>query len=512
MKKVWIVANLLLMTGCLLAQNVSVSQILSYRQEHEKTWLNEYLSFLSIPNIATVPSDIQRNTSRIMEMMKARSIDQVQLLFPRTPDAPPAVYGEVVIPGATQSIIFYAHYDGQPFDSTQWAKGFHPFHPKIIQDNTVSSDNLIPRSTLNNGKIDPEWRIVARGASDDKAGVLAILYAYEALRAKSIHPAYNIKFFFEGEEEKGSPHLQEILERYQNQLRSDLWIICDGPVHQSGKKLVSFGVRGDAGMEITVYGSKRPLHSGHYGNWAPNPALQLSKLLASMKDDDGKVLVKGFYDKVLPLNEAEKNALEKVPVVDDQMKQELGFHSPETKGLSLLNALLLPSLNINGMSSAGVGKYASNIIPAVATANLDLRLVPGTDYQEQQELVEAHIRKEGFFITRTDPTDAERARYPKIAKVTREKGYNAQRTSMELPIAQKVIAAVQATTSDTVILMPSLGGSLPLYLFEKYLSAKTITVPIANHDNNQHAENENIRLQNFWDGIETMASLMMMHL
>lgn len=512
MKKVLIIAYFFLYTGMLIAQTSSVSQIRVYRQEHEKNWLEEYLSFLSIPNIASVPTDIQRNTARILELMKARSIDQVQLLFPNTPDAPPAVYGEVMVPGATQTIIFYAHYDGQPVDSTQWAKGFLPFHPKLIQGNKLLPDNLISLATIGNETINPEWRIVARGASDDKGGVMAILYAYEALKAKGIQPTFNIKFFFEGEEEKGSPHLNEILERYQNKLKSDLWIICDGPVHQSGKKLVSFGVRGDAGMEITVYGSKRPLHSGHYGNWAPNPALQLSKLLASMKDDNGKVLVKGFYDKVIPISNAEKIALKKIPAVDVQMEKELGFQSPETKGLSLLNSLLLPSLNINGMSSAGVGKYASNIIPSQAMANLDLRLVPGTDYQEQQQLVEAHIRKEGFFITRTEPTDAERAHYPKIAKVVREKGYNAQRTSMELPIAKKVIEAVQSTTNDSVILMPSLGGSLPLFLFEKYLSAKTITVPIANHDNNQHAENENIRLQNLWDGIETMAALMMMHL
>lgn len=511
MKKVWIFVCLLLFTGELFAQSSSIIQIRSYRQENEKKWLKEFISFLSIPNIASVPSDIQKNTSWLMELMKARSIDQVQLLYPVTPDAPPAVYGEVITPGASQTLIFYAHYDGQPADSTQWAKGFHPFHPQLIQDDKVESGNLISLSQQNNDQINPEWRIVARGASDDKSGVLAILYAYEALRAKGFQPDYNIKFFFEGEEEKGSPHLNEILERYQNLLKSDLWIICDGPVHQSGKKLVSFGVRGDAGMELTVYGSKRPLHSGHYGNWAPNPALQLSKLLASMKDDDGKVLIKGFYDKMIPLSQEEKKALNKIPVMDEQMKKELGFLTPETKGLSLLNALLLPSLNINGMQSAGVGKYASNIIPSEAIANLDLRLVPGMDYQEQQSLVEEHIRKEGFYITRTEPTDAERTHYPKIAKVIREKGYNAQRTSMELPIAKKVIAAVQATTRDSVVLMPSVGGSLPLFLFEKYLSAKTITVPIANHDNNQHAENENIRLQSFWDGIESMASLMMMH-
>ena len=162
------------------------------------------------------------------------------------------------------------------------------------------------------------------------------------------------------------------------------------------------------------------------------------------------------------------------------------------------------------MQSAGTGKLASNVLPTTATANLDLRLVPGTDARGQQELVEAHIREQGFYITYAEPTDEERKKYLKIVKITSDKGYNAQRTPMDLPVAQQVIKAVRSTTSEQVVLLPSMGGSLPLFLFEKYLSAKTISVPIANHDNNQHAENENLRLQNFWNGIETMAALMLM--
>jgi acetylornithine deacetylase/succinyl-diaminopimelate desuccinylase-like protein len=442
-----------------------------------------------------------------MEMMKERSVQNIQLLYPTTKDAAPAVYGEVLVPGAKQTIIFYAHYDGQPVDSTKWAKGLHPFKPMIIKGAIKEQNEFV--SFSNTTKLDPEWRITGRGSSDDKAGVMAMLLAYESIKANGLMPAFNIKFFFEGEEEAGSTHLDEILEKYKGQLQSDLWIICDGPVHQSGKKTIIFGARGDAGMEITVYGSKRPLHSGHYGNWAPNPALQLSKLLASMKDDNGKVLVKGFYDKVKPLTEAEKKAIAAVPPPDVQMKDELGFMEEETKGQSLMQSIMAPSLNINGMQSAGTGKFASNIIPTTAIANLDLRMVPGTDYREQQQLVEAHIRKQGFYITRDEPTDTERKQYTKIAKVISKKGYNAQRTPIDMPVAQQVIKAVQSTSNDQVVLMPTMGGSLPLFLFEQILSAKTITVPIANHDNNQHAENENLRIKNFRDGIETMAALML---
>ncbi len=508
MRKSIFAGLLILIVSIATAQTPAIRKIRSYREQHENSWISQYLSFLSIPNIASVPSDMQLNSGRIMDLMKERSVQNIQLLYPVTKNAPPAVYGEMMVAGAKQTIIFYAHYDGQPVDSTKWAKGLHPFKPVIINGPLQAQNEFVAFSDT--VKINPEWRIAGRGASDDKAGVMAILLAFEAMKACGLTPIYNIKFFFEGEEEAGSTHLNEILQKYEPLLQSDLWIICDGPVHQSGKKMVSFGVRGDAGMEITIYGSKRPLHSGHYGNWAPNPALQLSKLLASMKDDDGKVLVKGFYDKVKPLTLTEKKALAAVPSVDAQLKEELGFIQAETKNQSLVNSIMLPSININGMQSAGTGKLASNVIPITATANLDLRLVPGTDYIEQQQLIEAHIRRQGFYITHEDPTGDERKQYAKITKVTLSKGYNAQRTQMELPIAQKIIAAVRSTTNEQVVLLPSMGGSLPLFLFEKYLSAKTITVPIANHDNNQHAENENLRIQNFWSGIETMAALMLM--
>ncbi|MEJ7674154.1 MAG: peptidase dimerization domain-containing protein [Chitinophagaceae bacterium] len=283
------------------------------------------------------------------------------------------------------------------------------------------------------------------------------------------------------------------------------------PCSSIRKKLIAFGVRGDTHLDLTIYASKRPLHSGHYGNWAPNPAMMLVRLLASMKDDNGRVTIKGFYDDVQPLNAVEKNALKEVPGVDEQMKTELGIITTEMKGKSLVESINLPTLNINGIQSANVGKLASNVIPTTATVVLDLRLVLGNDWKRQQQKVIDHIRIQGYTVIDHEPTDEDRKKYQKLIKViTGSDSYNAQRTSMTLPVTQKVIDAVKSTTNEHVVLMPTLGGSLPLFVFEKYLNAKTITVPIANHDNNQHAENENIRLLNFWNGIETMASLMMM--
>jgi acetylornithine deacetylase/succinyl-diaminopimelate desuccinylase-like protein len=197
--------------------------------------------------------------------------------------------------------------------------------------------------------------------------------------------------------------------------------------------------------------------------------------------------------------------------VDEQMKAELGISTTELTGKNLSEAINLPSLNINGIRSGNVGEQASNQIPTYATAVLDLRLVLGNDWQRQQLKVIDHIRRQGFTVLDHDPTDAERREYPKIIKVLSESGsYNAQRTPMDLPIMMRIKTALQTTTSDPVVLQPTSGGSLPLYLFEQYLHAHTITVPVANHDNNQHAENENIRLANLWSGIESMAVIMRM--
>lgn len=508
MKKPVIIFLLWSFTIELSGQSTETLRIRDHSNKNQHAILNEFVSFLSIPNIASDTLNIQKNASFIMDMMHRRGINNVQLLSPNTKGTPPAVYGEVLIPGATTTLIFYAHYDGQPVNAAQWAKGLEPFTPKLYSGSLSTGQ---PISFPASGNYDPEWRIYARGASDDKAGVAAILNAWDAIAKNGVPLHSNIKFFFEGEEEAGSPHLSQILEKYASLLQSDLWIICDGPVHQSGKKLIAFGVRGDTHIDLTVYASKKPLHSGHYGNWAPNPAMMLAKLLASMKDENGRVTVKGFYDDVQPLNAEEIKALKEVPRVDEQMKNELGIIVTESRDKSLVESINLPSLNINGFNSANVGKQASNVIPTTATAVLDLRLVLGNDWKRQQQKVIDHIRLQGYTVIDHDPTDDERKKYPRLIKVIGDNdSYNAQRTSMSLPIIKKVITAVKSTTNEQLVLIPTLGGSLPLFVFEKYLKARTITVPIANHDNNQHAENENIRLQNFWNGIETMAALMMM--
>jgi acetylornithine deacetylase/succinyl-diaminopimelate desuccinylase-like protein len=481
----------------------------AYRQANEHAIVREFRDFLALPNIASDSTSIAQNAAFVLEMMKKRGIENIQLLRGTKPDAPPAVFGEVRTKGATKTIVFYAHYDGQPVNPLEWSPRSKPFAP-VLRSGALDKGGEIIEFPNEKTPFNPESRIYARSASDDKGGVVAILNAYEALRKSGVQPSVNIKFFFEGEEEAGSPNLGEILERHKTLLQSDGWIICDGPVHQSGRKQVVCGVRGDVNMEITIFGPKRPLHSGHYGNWVPNPAQKLASLLASMKDTNGRVVVEGFYDDVVPFTEEERAAIRTIPHADEQMKRELGVAKPDGNGALLLEMLNLPSLNINGLRSANVGAMAANVIPTQAVAALDLRLVLGNDWQRQTDKIQRHVQKQGYYVIDRDPSDEERLQYPNIAKIRVSKGYNAQRTPLRHPLARAVVAAVQTSSEEPIVVVPSLGGSLPLYLFEQHLGSTTVTVPIANHDNNQHAENENLRLQNLWNGLETFVAIMTM--
>jgi acetylornithine deacetylase/succinyl-diaminopimelate desuccinylase-like protein len=497
----------------LLFPSVSFAQttqekVREYRRSNEHKIVREFLSLLAIPNVASDTPNIRKNAELIVEMMTERGINP-RLLEAQTANVPPVVYGEWKVSGATRTLILYAHYDGQPTDPKQWT-GTLPWQP-VFRSAAFESGGKLISPPADNEPFNPEWRIYARSASDDKAGVMAILTAFDALKASGLSPGANIKFVFEGEEEAGSSHLGEIIKLHKDLLESDAWIICDGPVHQSGVKQVVFGARGDVNVDVTVYGARRPLHSGHYGNWAPNPAMLLARLLATMKDDDGRVTIEGWYSDVEPLGDAERKAINDAPQYDEQLKTQLGLRHTEGAGKSLMELINIPSLNINGFSSGDVGALARNVIPTTASAVLDLRLVRGNDYRRQVQRLIAHIRKQGYSVIDHEPTDAERQQYSLMAKVTvRAGGYNAERTRMDHPISLALIAAVQGTTKDKVVLLPTSGGSLPLSVITENLKTVTLSVPIANYDNNQHAENENLRLQNLWDGIETYAAIMLM--
>jgi acetylornithine deacetylase/succinyl-diaminopimelate desuccinylase-like protein len=502
--------SLLLSIHFLTAQNTPLSKITAFHQKRQYTLLKEYAAFVALPNTMNDTASLRQNALFIMDMMRKRGIQNVQLLEGKTQGTIPSVFGEIKVPNATTTLVFYAHYDGQPVNPDKWAEGLSPFKPQLATTSLEKGGKFIDFPTENT-PLSMDWRLYGRASADDKAGVFTIINAYDALRQNGIAPTVNLKFFFEGEEEKGSTHLNEILEAHQDLLKANLWVIADGPLHATGRKQIVFGVRGDVNMNITVYGAKRPLHSGNYGNWSPNPAHKLVRLLASMKDDNGKITIADFYDDVTPLSKIEREALTAIPDPAPMMQKELAFAQSESAERSYLESIAtLPTLNINGIVSANVGKLASNIIPTTATVTLDLRLVKGNDIARQPQKVINHIKRQGYYVLDREPTDEERLQHANIATIRIGSGYNAQRTSMDLPIAQRVIRAVQTSSKDPVILMPSAGGSLPLFLFEKILNTPPLTVPVVNYDNNQHGENENLRIGCLFEGMETMAAIMLM--
>lgn len=509
MKRFCTIFFVLIFAWPIFAQTSITRAVREYRQSNEHQILKEFFELLSIPNVASDTTNIYRNANYLVSEMKKRGL-KPQLLSAANKNVPPAVFGEWKVPGAKRTIIFYAHYDGQPVDPKKWT-GSSPWNPILRSAALENGGKTIP-IPKDGDKINPNWRIYARSASDDKGGVFTILKAIDALKTLKINPSVNIKLFFEGEEEAGSSNLREIVATHKNLLKSDGWIICDGPAHQSGRKQVVFGVRGVTSVDLTVYGANRSLHSGHYGNWSPNPGFRLIKLLSTMKDPNGKVLVKGWYNDVSPLTAKEIIAIKNAPQYDEELKRQLGLAATEGKGKTLLELINLPSLNINGMKTGNIGKLARNIIPSEANVVLGLRLVKGNDHKRQIEKLRKHVVEQGFYVIDRDPTDEERLKYPLIAKFIGESGgYNAQRTKMDLPISLSVLEAVRNASKEEIVALPTLGGSLPLSIITETLDdVPTITVPIANYDNNQHAANENIRIQNLWDGIEIFANLMTM--
>jgi acetylornithine deacetylase/succinyl-diaminopimelate desuccinylase-like protein len=478
------------------------AKIAAWRAPRETEIVGELTRLLSIPNVASDSVNIRRNAALIVAMLERRGATARIL---ESPGSPPAVYGELAAPGASRTVVFYAHYDGQPVDSARWVTA--PWQVALRDGALTKGAREIPFPAAG-GRFDPEWRLYARSASDDKSPIVAMLTALDALKALGQRTSVNLKFFFEGEEEAGSVHLGEMLARHAALLKADLWLFGDGPVHQSRRPKVSFGVRGVMGINLTVYGPARPLHSGHYGNWAPNPNVMLAHLIASMRDEEGNILIDHFYEDVLPFSPEQRAALAAMPNIDAQVAADLRLGRTEGSGAGLAEQVSRPGLNVSGLSGGRTGAASANVIVPEATAYIDFRLVPNQRPERIKALLEAHFVKRGYYVVHQDPDSATRRAHPRIIKMTGDGGYPATSTALDLPVSRAVIRAAEAALGEAVVVEPPLGGSLPLYQFKEALGATLIMVPIVNHDNNQHAENENLRIKNLWDGIELYAGLL----
>ncbi|MEM8863035.1 MAG: M20/M25/M40 family metallo-hydrolase, partial [Chloroflexota bacterium] len=406
--------------------------------------LQEYRKLLALPNHAADLSNIEKNSEFISEMFSKRGFD-MQIL--RLEGAPPIVYGERRVEGASRTFCIYAHYDGQPVVPENWTH--HPFEPTLYDGAMAEGGGLIPFPDAPD-EIDEEWRLYARSASDDKAPIISLAAALDALEAAGIGLTSNIKLFFDGEEEVGSPHVEDYLRTYDHLLNDiTVWLLVDGAVYPTGDPTFKFGSRGRTAVQLTVYGPARPLHSGHYGNWAPVPGQMLAHLLTSMKDEDGTVLIDGFYDSVIPMSDFERAQAEEAPNIDEQLKHELALNTTEGDGESLNVRIQLPSLTVRGMASGSVGEQARNVIPTTAVAEIEMRLVNGNDPDKMLDLVEKHIKRQGWHVVTEEPSLEMRRYHKKVVKFLRdEDSFPASKVSMDRPEIQEVISGLKDFTGD----------------------------------------------------------------
>ena len=485
----------------IFAQDLTKNQIEQLTDQNWQHGLSLLQEIVSMPNDAFYPEQIETNIKWCEEQFKSRNWTSERLAT----DGIPLLLVEKKSPGATKTILFYFHVDGQAVDRSKWNQE-DPYSPVLKSQNADGTWEIIPSEKLKN-EYDPNWRIFARSASDDKGPIAMFLTGWDALEKKGLSPDYNVKIILDFEEEQGSPRLPGAVVKYKEKLAADMMLIMDGPRHTSNEPTLSYGARGIADLTLTTYGPKFPQHSGHYGNYAPNPALLLSQLLASMKDENGRVTIPGYYDGI-ELSATEKAILAKVPDDEKAIQTKLGIGRTDNVGNSYQESIQYPSLNIRGLESAWVGSEARTIVPATAIAEIDVRLVPESDPERLFSLIKKHIQDQGFHIVSEDPTDAERMKYPKIVKMFYSISYQAFRTPMDSDAGKWLRSSMQRAFGKEPVQIRISGGSIPISPFVDALGIPAVTIPTVNADNNQHSPNENIRLGNYREGISTVISIL----
>jgi acetylornithine deacetylase/succinyl-diaminopimelate desuccinylase-like protein len=464
--------------------------------------IEELREFVALPNDANVKTDIQLNAEWLQKAFLKRRFNTKILPTENTP----LVFAEKSNPKANITLLFYMHYDGQAVDPSKWFQE-NPYKAVMKERNAAGEWSEIPWGSIKD-PINPAWRMFGRSTSDDKGPIVMFLAAVDALEENKLVCPFNIKVILDGEEEKSSAQLDKAVDVYKDLLRADHMVINDGPVHLSGKPTLAFGCRGVMTLNVTVYGPKLPLHSGHYGNYAPNPVFRLSKLLAGMKDDDGRVIIPGYYEGIV-LDEATKKILAAVPDDVKQIHETIGIAEPERVGANYQESLQYPSLNVRGMLSAYVGNDARTIVPSEATAAIDIRLVPESDPDKLKQLVKRYIESEGYYIIDRAPTDEERLHYPKISKF--EAGSEPVlpfRTDLNSSTGQWLDRSLQKAWGVGPVKIRIMGGSVPIALFINKLKVPAVIVPMVNADNNQHSENENLAVANITGGIRTFLAIL----
>ncbi len=462
--------------------------------------ISELREFVAIPNDALEHADINRNLTWLTQKFNARGFNSSVL----PTEGESLFFAALPMEDAKPTILFYMHFDGQSVDPSKWEQP----NPYITVLKSKLGDGWQTEKFEDlNDSMHYDWRLFGRSTSDDKGPIVMFLNAIDLLQKNNVEIPFNIKVILDSEEEKSSKPLAKAVREYRELLQADFLVINDGPVHASGRPTLVYGCRGITTMTLTVHGPTVPQHSGHYGNYAPNPAFLLAEMLASMKDGDGKVAIEGYYDGMI-LDDATRTILKNVPEIDAEINAKLGIKSAEKVGAFYQEALQYPSLNIRGLGSAWIGEKARTILPESATVELDLRLVPESDGHRLKGLVKNHIEKQGFFITDSLPTPAQRMAHEKIVTVTEGSVTDAFRTPLDNKYGQFLLNTLKQTMGEEVVQIRTMGGTVPIAPFINELKIPAFIVPMVNPDNNQHSPNENLTLGQIAYGIRAFYAIL----
>lgn len=492
--------KIIFMISFVLSSHFSFSQKENQLKDQIVNSIEEIKDFVAIPNDALDYEDINKNIDWLTKKFNLRGFTTKII----ETDGAPLFFAELPIKNSRPTILFYMHFDGQSVDPSKWDQ-IDPYQV-VIKEKDGSNWNQIEWSDLDNS-LNYDWRLFGRSTSDDKGPIVMFLNAIDLLKKNKKEIPFNVKIILDSEEEKSSVPLPKAVRENHELLLADFLIINDGPVHHSNRPTLVFGCRGITTLSITTFGPIKPQHSGHYGNYAPNPGFRLAHLLASMKDENGKVIIDGYYDGI-DLDASTSEILKSVPDDITSIHNTLAIHSPETVGSYYQESLQYPSLNIRGLSSGWTGKKARTIVPDRAVADIDIRLVIESDGDRLKNLVKKHIEAQGYFITDKEPTIDERMRYAKIVMIKEGTVTNPFRTDLNNTYGIWISNILKNTFSEDVVKIRTMGGTVPISPFINELKIPAFIVPMVNPDNNQHSPNENLRIGQIAYGIELFYSIL----
>ena len=460
--------------------------------------VESFIPFLRLDSVSQQPDRVRATAEWLVKAMEASGLEARVL----ETGGNPAVFGQRRPRGAARTLLIYCHYDVKPAPPDRWLQP-SPFEP-VLRDG-LAEDGAKPVAL--GGVADDalgSHRLYARGASDDKGPIWAHLHALRLMDHLGAAPAVDLKFIFDGEEEIGSPCFGDFTERHRDLLAADLVLVTDGPKHDSGRPTVSGGARGVLAIELTLESARRDVHSGNFA--VPNPSWILTHLLASMAAPDGTPLIEGFEKDVAPPTRAERQMMSDIPMDLGALGRELGV----SLGADYLERLMFhPTLNIRGLRSGFTGKEANTIIPNQATVSIDVRMVKNMRAEAMYRRIVEHIRGQGFTVMESPDAPLPDELRGRAVRVVEKRGYDPAKTALDLPVSREVIAAVErAHGGQPAVLLPTLGGSVPLWAFTDILGLPTLVVPYANAGNRQHSPNEHLRLDHLFQGVRTTAGLL----